>query len=265
MQAVSPPAIEASFRFQGQSAHAAVAPELGRSALDAVELMNVGASFLREHGPAGAGIHFAVTDPGGTAPNVVQASAGVRYTAWAADATTARALHERLEAVARGAALMTGTTVEVALEQACAAFVPSPRLEQLLMAQLQALGSLDRGAGDAAARPDPLSSAITPLASGPRPMGLPCDLGDLSQAVPTVRYVSACFDVHAEPDTWRLPVQGEPSAAHQGALHAARVLAATALDLARHPHDVQQARRELEHDLGGQHPSPVGGLLCPRR
>ncbi len=69
---------EIDFQFFGRSAHAAAAPHLGRSALDAVELMNVGVNYLREHIPPTARIHYALIDAGGMAPNVVQARATVR-------------------------------------------------------------------------------------------------------------------------------------------------------------------------------------------
>ena len=67
------------FEFTGRAAHAAAAPHLGRSALDAVELMNVGVNYMREHMPSDARIHYAILDAGGIAPNVVQANAKVRY------------------------------------------------------------------------------------------------------------------------------------------------------------------------------------------
>src|SRR6202040_4390217 len=67
------------FSFKGRSAHAAGAPHLGRSALDAVELMNVGVNYMREHMPSTARIHYALIDSGGIAPNVVQSKAVVRY------------------------------------------------------------------------------------------------------------------------------------------------------------------------------------------
>src|SRR5690606_37992649 len=73
------------FEFTGRAAHAAVAPHLGRSALDAVELMNVGANYMREHMPSDARIHYALLDAGGAAPNVVQAYAKVIYAIRARD------------------------------------------------------------------------------------------------------------------------------------------------------------------------------------
>src|ERR1044072_8044831 len=104
--------------FRGRASHAAASPHLGRSALDAVELMNVGVNYMREHMPSDARIHYAVLDAGGVAPNVVQAYAKVRYSIRARDVTGMNALVERVRKVADGAALMTETKVEVDMASA---------------------------------------------------------------------------------------------------------------------------------------------------
>ena len=101
------------YTFRGRASHAAASPHLGRSALDAVELMNVGVNYMREHMPSDARIHYAVLDSGGVAPNVVQAYAKVRYSIRARDVAGMNALVERVRKVADGAALMTETKVEV--------------------------------------------------------------------------------------------------------------------------------------------------------
>ena len=99
------------FTFSGKAAHAAAAPHLGRSALDACELMNVGVNYMREHMPDAARIHYAYLDVGGAAPNVVQSTATVRQLIRASDNATLRELIPRVHDIAKGAALMTGTTV----------------------------------------------------------------------------------------------------------------------------------------------------------
>ena len=111
--------LRARFRFTGRAAHAAASPHLGRSALDAVELTNVGASFLRGHLPAGVSIEYAVTDAGGSAPNVVQKDAEVLYVLRANDIDTAGALFERVKDVARGAARMTETELVIERDRPC--------------------------------------------------------------------------------------------------------------------------------------------------
>ena len=100
------------FRFTGRASHAAAAPHLGRSALDAVELMNVGVNYMREHMPSDARMHYAILDAGGIAPNVVQAFAKVRYLIRARNLPELNRLIERVRKIADGAALMTETAVQ---------------------------------------------------------------------------------------------------------------------------------------------------------
>jgi aminobenzoyl-glutamate utilization protein B len=100
------------FTFHGRASHAAAAPHLGRSALDAVELMSVGVNYMREHMPSDARVHYALLDAGGTAPNVVQARAKVRYLIRARELPELWRLIERVRKIADGAALMSETRVE---------------------------------------------------------------------------------------------------------------------------------------------------------
>ena len=104
--------IQVLYKFSGIPAHAAGDPFNGRSALDAVELMNVGVQFLREHTTPDCRIHYAITDAGGVSPNVVQAKADVLYMVRANKVKDTVALQKRVDDIAKGAALMTGTTFE---------------------------------------------------------------------------------------------------------------------------------------------------------
>ena len=107
------------YKFNGKAAHAGAEPHLGRSALDAVELMDVGANYLREHMIDQARVHYAITDAGGFSPNVVQPHAEVLYLIRAPRSAQVKELYERVNDIARGAALMTGTTVEIDFVKAC--------------------------------------------------------------------------------------------------------------------------------------------------
>ena len=98
--------IGANFHFKGRTSHAGAAPHMGRSALDAVELMSVGCNYLREHVIPEVRIHYAYIDAGGTSPNVVQDNATVRYEIRAPFSSQLDELFERVKDVARGAALM---------------------------------------------------------------------------------------------------------------------------------------------------------------
>jgi aminobenzoyl-glutamate utilization protein B len=128
--------IQVYFRFKGRASHAAAAPHLGRSALDAVGLMSAGVNYMREHMPSDARIHYAYTDNGGVAPNVVQASAAVLYLIRARDLVTMNALFERVKKIAEGAALMTETTVEVEVDKACSNVLGNDPLERAMQANL---------------------------------------------------------------------------------------------------------------------------------
>jgi aminobenzoyl-glutamate utilization protein B len=128
------------YTFRGRASHAAASPHLGRSALDAVELMNVGVNYMREHMPSDARIHYAVLDSGGIAPNVVQAYAKVRYSIRARDVTGMNALVERVRKIADGAALMTETKVEVKMATAVSNLLGNTPLEKAMQSQLERLG-----------------------------------------------------------------------------------------------------------------------------
>ena len=131
--------IQAYFRFRGVAAHAANSPHLGRSALDAVELMNVGVNYLREHMVPDARVHYAVTNSGGISPNVVQARAEVLYLVRAPINSQAAELYERVKNVARGAALMTGCELEIVFDKACSNYIPNGVLNEVMYANMQAL------------------------------------------------------------------------------------------------------------------------------
>ena len=102
-------AVSIDYSFKGIAAHAGGSPEKGRSALDAVELMNVGANYLREHMHYTSRLHYAMIDSGGQAPNVVQSHATVRYMIRTVDSASLAELVARVDKVAQGAALMTET------------------------------------------------------------------------------------------------------------------------------------------------------------
>jgi len=167
---------EIDFQFFGRSAHAAAAPHLGRSALDAVELMNVGVNYLREHMPPTARIHYALIDAGGMAPNVVQARATVRYLIRERDLPRLRALIRRVRRIAVGAALMSGTRMRATVLSGDAELVANPPLERLMQAHLERLGPPPFDAADhafAARIQDSLSTRSCRSAAATAPRSAP--------------------------------------------------------------------------------------------
>src|SRR5436309_13400557 len=128
------------YAFRGRASHAAASPHLGRSALDALELMNVGVNYLREHMPSDARVHYAVLDTGGIAPNVVQAHARVRYSIRARDLPGMNELVARVHKIAQGAAMMTETSMEMRIISAVSNILPNTPLEQALHGIMEDLG-----------------------------------------------------------------------------------------------------------------------------
>ena len=258
------------FVFRGRASHAAAAPHLGRSALDAVELMNVGANYLREHMPSDARIHYAMIDTGGIAPNVVQARARVRYSVRARELPEMLELLERVKDVARGAALMTGTEVEIIVLSAVSNLLANEPLEQAMHATMQRLGAPEWDDADRAFASDiqatlspgdlatayrrvgvkpkpgtPLHDAIVPLDTRRVPMIGSTDVGDVSWVVPTVQAHAATYAIGTPGHSWQLTAQGKSPAAHKGMVHVAKIMAATAVQAIEEPTLVSRAKADL--------------------
>ncbi len=136
------------FRFRGVSAHAAGAPERGRSALDGVEAMNMMVNMMREHTTMDTRIHYVITE-GGTAPNVVPDFAEVFYYVRHSDADEVRALWPRLEAAAQGAAMGTGTDVDWEIIHGNNPTLPLESLQKMMDAKLRQLEPIKYTADEA--------------------------------------------------------------------------------------------------------------------
>ncbi len=262
------------YRFKGRSAHAAAAPHLGRSALDAVELMNIGVNYLREHIVQEARIHYALTDSGGRSPNVVQSYAETLYLIRAPHIRDAAEIAERVHDIARGAALMTGTEVEIVFDKACSEIVPSRTLEQVMDAQFQrfpvpahtaaelelaqavrsSLTEEEKRASlqlSASQRELALASEVLPYQHGKMLYGS-TDVADVSWITPTVQCTTACFVNGTSAHSWQWVSVGKTSIAHKGMLYAAQIMAATAWEMFTRPEVLRAARDELDERLYGQ-------------
>lgn len=258
------------FHFHGRSAHAAMNPEVGRSALDAVELTNIGANYLREHIPQDARLHYAITDAGGLAPNVVQARATVRYQLRSPTMREVDEIYPRLCDVARGAALMTGTRLEIEEGVRYASVIPNVTIESLAQENLEVLGVPSTEVGDhefARALRATFSEEEKHGNDAPETDGLDLaeklpayrlnaplwyastDVGDVSCIVPTLQYRSAVWAVGTSAHSWQAVAQGQCAFAHRGMRHAAKVLAATAVDLFQNPDILCAAKQELREAL----------------
>ena len=269
-EAVSLANTRIDFSFAGRASHAAAAPDLGRSALDAVELMNVGVNYMREHMPDDARVHYAYLDAGGIAPNVVQARAKVRYLIRAADLAGLNGLVARVRKIAEGAALMTETTVSTQVVSAVSNLMANSPLEQAMHDNFQRLGppgfdDADRAYAErirstmteadiAAAfnragvpvRPDlAMCDFIIPFGARGRGGNGSTDVGDVSWVVPTVQARGATCAVGTPFHSWQLTAQGKSPAAHKGLVHVAKVMAGTALDALQDPGLIERAKADL--------------------
>ncbi len=266
---------EIDFHFTGRASHAAAAPHLGRSALDAVELMNVGVNYMREHMPSTARIHYALIDAGGIAPNVVQAKATVRYLIRSRELPELHRLNERVKKIAEGAALMTETTVRAQIISGDANLIGCTPLEKLMQEQIERLGPPPFDEQDRAfaaeiqatlseediatafarfgMKPKPgatLCDFIPPLGGGDGTLVGSTDVGMVSWVVPTVQMRGATYAVGTPGHSWQLVAQGKMPAAHKGMEHAAKVMASTAAELLRDNGLIAQAKADHRARLG---------------
>ncbi|WP_165442677.1 M20 family metallopeptidase [Kurthia gibsonii] len=271
---------EVYFKFKGASAHAAGSPHLGRSALDAVELMNVGVNYLREHIIPEARVHYAITNTGGFAPNVVQSEAEVLYFVRAPRVSQTESIYQRVCDVARGAALMTGTEVEIDLASALSNVIPNTVLEETMYAQFEQLGvpthteeeqqfaqAIRQTLAEADKKVEEevdrrlagkdLADVISPYTPASNVFPGSTDVGDVSWIVPTAQCMTACEVLGTTLHTWQIVATGTTSIAHKGMMHAGKVMAATALQLLHNPELVEQAKAELVKRKNGEE------YMCP--
>lgn len=266
------------YRFTGVAAHAGASPHLGRSALDAVELMNVGVNFLREHMPPTARVHYAITDAGGASPNVVPATAAAYYIVRTTTVREMRALHERVRKIAEGAALMTEVSLDVEYDGGCSEVLPNDTLEAALADNLRIFGPVPFGASDQQlarqfsttyedqAADGALRDDLELFAPGDeRPVvGYSTDLGDVSWVVPTASISAACDALGTPEHSWQRVAQGTLPAAHKGMTHAAKVLAATAVEIAYDPALLARAKAEFDERVSRTpYDPPIPADLAP--
>lgn len=278
------------YKFKGKSSHAAMSPHLGRSALDAVELMNIGVNYLREHIIQDARIHYAITHTGGISPNVVQSYAEVLYLIRAPEISQVQEIYERVCDIARGAALMTGTEVEIVFDKACSNLIPNRVLESVMYKNFSELGvpvhdeqelQLAEAVRQTLSEQElNIAKTIFPdladkaLADRLNPYDSPVslygstDVGDVSWIAPTAQCTTACFVVGSPAHSWQWVTLGATSIAHKGMLHAGKVLAATAVDMLQNPELIEQAKAELNERLNGKKyvcPIPKGVAASARK
>ena len=283
--------IQVLYKFSGVAAHAAGNPHVGRSALDAVELMNIGVQFLREHMTPDCRIHYAITNAGGVSPNVVQSSADVLYMVRSGRVADSVALQARVDDIAKGAALMTGTSYERVFIDGTADTLPNFTLEKALYDNMTALGapvcsqedmalaaalkatyppsdsSLGTGArfdkeirkqveALTAGGTRPVNDFLMPLYSGTDFSPGSTDVGDVSWLTPTAQIETAAWPSGVPGHSWQIVACGKSHMAHEAMLYAGKVLAATAIDLLTQPELLAAAQAEFLE-------KSASGYVCP--
>ncbi|MDR2514504.1 MAG: amidohydrolase [Christensenellaceae bacterium] len=273
--------IQVEYKFTGVASHAAGAPESGRSALDAVELMNIGVQFLREHMADHARVHYAITDAGGDSANVVQPRARVLYMVRSTQVKEALALLGRVDKIAEAAAMMTETRMERRFIDGTANTISNFTLEKLLFDNLTLVGAPNytkeeedfaqaliatienaksglpgKGLIDGSEVTEevrrlsndgqkPINDFIVPYFQSTRQSMGSTDVGDVSWLTPTAQFVTACFASKSPGHSWQQVACGKSSIAHKGLLTAGKVLAAAAIDLFEDEELLKKAKAEF--------------------
>ncbi|MGD6875810.1 M20 family metallopeptidase [Bacillus infantis] len=265
------------FRFKGLSSHAANSPHLGRSALDAVELMNVGVNYLREHVIQEARIHYAVTNTGGISPNVVQADAEVLYLIRSPKVKQVDDIYKRVCKIAEGASLMTETELSIEFDKACSNYIPNRSLERILHESLLEAGietpdeqdeayakklwdTLSEGEkesyidilkgfgyiGDGSEFAGKyLADTISPYEPSSGVLSGSTDVSDVSWVIPTAQLTASTSALGTPLHTWQMTAQGISCYAHKGMMRAAEAMALTAIRMLTEKEELEKVQQEF--------------------
>ncbi|MBY6219271.1 amidohydrolase [Qipengyuania aquimaris] len=252
----------AKFRFRGVSAHAAGAPERGRSALDGVEAMNMMVNMMREHTSMDTRIHYVITE-GGAAPNVIPDFAEVFYYVRHSDADEVRALWTRLEATAKGAALGTGTEVDWEIIHGNNPLLVNETLARVMDRKLRSLGGIEYTPEERAwaeTISESFGENAVPLEEAQRVQPYSktlgygsTDVGDVSWATPTVGVRTATWVPGTSAHSWQAVAASGHSIGQKGAQHAAKAMTLMAVELFTNPELRTQARAEFDASRGADY------------
>lgn len=272
----------AKFHYRGQTAHAASNPYDGRSALDAVQLMNIGCEFLREHIPTDAKIHYMITECG-EVPNIIPDKASVVYYVRAPEREDVEAVYERLVQLAQGAALMTGTEVSIEFQGGCYGGLNNHVLEDVVRQamldisqepwtenEIQLAKELNNEFSHrktalcrAYGLPEEaeLFRGVLPTLSGSD--GSSSDIGDVAHIVPTAFFTTACQNLAAPGHHWQITACSGHSIGQKGMLYGAKILAKAGLDILTDPTILKRANDEFQQATRGKHyKCPIPESTC---
>lgn len=263
------------FNFYGTISHAAARPFDGRSASDAAELMNIGANYLREHLPDGVRVHY-VTTEGGKVPNIVPKFAQTWYHIRSKARPDVEDAYRRLIDVAKGAALMTGTTLEIDFQGGCYPTIQNKVLAEAIDKAMREIGvpeyteeeiayakALNESCPQHPRRPYPVDPSI---AIPTDIMGLydegnfvynASDIGDVSMLCPTTMFETVCYNFLADLHSWQVAACTGHSIGQKGMLFAAKTMALTVMNLFESPDAIDRAKAEHKAALNGE------TYICP--
>lgn len=250
-------------RFHGKAAHAAGSPQAGRSALDGVELMNVGTNYLREHIIDAARVHYVITRGGGR-PNIVPETAEVWYYIRAPKMAQAQEIYERVKKIAQGAALMSETRQEIVMVTGSYEILENEPLGRLMDANLRLVGAPKFTADEekfATALRKTLSLNDARDGEGPLDTSIgkfgyesgfgSTDVGDVSWLVPTAGLGIATGARGIPGHSWSTVACSGTTLGKRGAVVAAKVLAATAVDMLLDPAQLAAAKQDFDVRTSG--------------
>mgnify|MGYP005675669279 FL=1 len=247
------------FRFKGISAHAAGAPELGRSALDGVEAMNHMVNMMREHIPQESRIHYVITK-GGLAPNVVPDDAEVYYYIRHPKMTVVDELFERVVKIAEGAALGTETDITYEVMHGNYSLLPNDTIQKIMHKNLKELGGIKYTNNEEEYANDLYKTLFKPdIKIGSQEKVNPfetshtygsTDVGDVSWVVPTAGLRTATWVPGTAAHSWQAVAAGGTSIGLKGAELAARTMANTVKDIFENPSVIEDAKAELNERRG---------------
>jgi len=269
----------AKFHFYGRAAHAGASPEEGRSALDAVQLMNIGVEFMREHVPQDARIHY-VIERGGGQPNVVPEYARVWYYVRAPEREEVERIYSWVVDIARGAALMTQTRLEVEFLEGIYNLIPNRALAELVVKNMREVGLPQYSEEDLRfareiAKTIPLEAKISQLRKSGRPgweklvdkliddevpdpwgegevMHGSTDVADVSWQAPTLEFSTAAWVLGTPGHSWQAVAQSASGIGHEALIFASKVLASSVVDLLTRSELLERAKEEHRRRLAGR-------------
>ena len=272
------------YKFHGISSHASATPHLGRSALDACELMNVGVNYLREHMESTERVHYAYTNVGGKAPNVVQSEGTLKYFIRSTTNPKCVKLLERVNNIARGAALMTDTTLEIIFDEGLSNTITNEVIEKVMADSFRKCynieytpeeleyarsfqktlrpeeladenwdtHTIDKARFTDNLRNRPINDYFVEKTHSDEVMMGSTDVGDISWVVPTGQINTACYALGTGGHSWQMVAQGKSSIAHKGMELAGDIMFDAARTFLHHPELIEAAWAEFREKLNGE-------------